>query len=156
MRPTGLAVFLVLIVVSGASRENRAPHAYRIERADYLWISVSNNEAMSRSVVVRSDGKISLPLINDVRAAGLTPFALRDLLGERLKDFLPSPEVGVVVTEVQVFKLCTKEPTRPGCDEIERVAAVLDDMSRSGGVGRVPAQPESWPPLPAPYWQDQG
>lgn len=57
------------------------------------------NETVSRIVPVRPDGKISLPLLNDVQAAGLTPLELRDVLTQKLADYMPTPEVSVIVTE---------------------------------------------------------
>ena len=68
----------------GARPERRAqtaavdPNEYRIGPEDVLQISIWKNEAMSRTVPVRPDGKISLPLLNDVQAAGLTPMEFRD------------------------------------------------------------------------------
>src|SRR5207247_7846788 len=78
---------------------------YRIGPEDVLDISVWNNTALSRVVPVRPDGKISLPLLNDVQAAGLTPIELRDDLNKRLVEFIPTPEVSVVVREVHSFKV---------------------------------------------------
>ena len=66
---------------------------YRIGPEDMLDISVWNNSAISRTVPVRPDGKISLPLVNDVQAAGLTPNQLRSVLLKKLAEYVPSPEV---------------------------------------------------------------
>ena len=68
-----------------------APDAYRIDATDLLRISVSKNESTSRTVPVRPDGKISLPLINHVQAAGLTALELRDVLSEKLREYMPEP-----------------------------------------------------------------
>ena len=73
---------------------------YRIGPEDMLDISVWNNSAISRTVPVRPDGKISLPLVNDVQAAGLTPNQLRSVLLKKLAEYVPSPEVSVIVREV--------------------------------------------------------
>jgi len=70
-----------------------------------LNISVWKNDAMSRAVPVRPDGKISLPLLNDVQAAGLTTLELREVLAKKLAEYMPSPEVSVIVTEVRSFKV---------------------------------------------------
>lgn len=78
---------------------------YRIGSEDMLNIYVWNNSAISRTVPVLPDGKISLPLIDDVHAAGLTPNQLRTLLMKRLADYVPSPEVSVIVEEVHSFKV---------------------------------------------------
>ena len=78
---------------------------YRIGPEDMLDISVWNNSAISRTVPVRPDGKISLPLVNDVQAAGLTPNQLRSVLLKKLAEYVPSPEVSVIVREVHSFKV---------------------------------------------------
>src|SRR5690349_12106075 len=71
-----------------ATRERPQPSAeYRISPEDVLQISVWKNENLSRTLPVRSDGMISLPLVNEVQAAGLTPLQLRDLLKSRLGEY---------------------------------------------------------------------
>src|ERR1041385_8876263 len=74
--------------------------AYKIGPEDVLAITVWKNDAMSRPVNVRPDGKISLPLLDDIEAAGLTPMQLREVLAKRLAEYIPNPEVSVIVTEV--------------------------------------------------------
>ena len=69
------------------------PKEYRIGPEDILLISIWKNEAMSRTVPVRPDGKITMPLLNDVEAAGLTPMQLREVLATKLAEFMPIPEV---------------------------------------------------------------
>lgn len=92
---------------------------YRIGPEDALAIIVWKNETLSRLVTVRPDGKISLPLVNDVQAAGLTPAQLRDDLTRRLTEFMPPPEVSVVVNEVRSFKISVLgEVQKPGRDEL--------------------------------------
>ena len=66
---------------------------------DLLQISVWKNESLSRQLPVRPDGKISMPLLHDVQAAGLTPMQLRDKLAAALAEFMPNPEVSVTVLE---------------------------------------------------------
>src|SRR5438094_10637110 len=66
---------------------------YRIGPEDVLDIAVWHNEAMSRTVTVRPDGKSSLPLLNEVQAAGLTPVPARDAVIPKLNEYLPTPEV---------------------------------------------------------------
>src|SRR5262245_35630667 len=65
---------------------------YRIGPEDLLDISVWNNPPLNRTAPVRPDGMISLPLLNDVQAAGLTPMQLRDELTKRLTEYMPNPE----------------------------------------------------------------
>jgi protein involved in polysaccharide export with SLBB domain len=70
-----------------------APSDYVIGPEDVLQISVWKNETLSRVVPVRPDGKISLPLLHDVQAAGLTAMQLRDKISRALGEFMPNPEV---------------------------------------------------------------
>src|SRR5437899_837415 len=78
---------------------------YQIGPEDVLDISVWKNPELSRTVPVRPDGKVSLPLLNDFRAAGLTPSDLREQVTARLAEFIPAPEVSVIVREVHSRKV---------------------------------------------------
>ncbi len=107
---------------------------YRIGAEDVLQISVWNNEALSRVVPVRPDGMISLPLLNDVPAAGSTPLELRDALMKRLAEYVPQPEVSVIVTEVRSFKVSViGRVAKPGRYELKTWATVVDVLAMAGG-----------------------
>jgi len=109
---------------------------YRIGPEDLLDISVWNNTAIGRTVPVRPDGKISLPLLNDVQAAGLTPMQLRDALINKLQEYMPTPEVSVIVKEVHSFKVSViGEIKRPGRHELKGQATVLDVLALAEGFG---------------------
>jgi polysaccharide export outer membrane protein len=106
---------------------------YRIGPEDVLDIAVWNNTAISRTMPVRPDGRISLPLLNEVQAAGLTPPQLRDVLMRRLSDYMPSPEVSVIVREVHSFKVSViGEVKTPGRYELKSRATVLDVLAQAG------------------------
>ncbi len=108
--------------------------AYRIGPEDVLDVSVWNNTAMSRTVPVRPDGRISLPLLNDVQASGLTPGELREALMKRLADYMPNPEVSVIVREVHSFKVSViGEVKTAGRYELRSRATVLDVLALAGG-----------------------
>jgi polysaccharide export outer membrane protein len=108
---------------------------YVIGPEDLLDIAVWNNAAMSRTVPVRPDGKISLPLLNDVQAAGLTPMQLRDALGKALAAYIATPEVSVIVREVHSFKVAViGEVKAPGRYELGSGATVLDVLAMAGGL----------------------
>jgi len=107
---------------------------FRIGPEDTLQISVWKNEAMSRTVPVRPDGMVSLPLVNDVEAAGLTPMELRDLLTKKLGEYIPNPEVSVTLTEVRSFKVSViGEVARPARYELRAATTVLDALAMAGG-----------------------
>jgi polysaccharide biosynthesis/export protein len=111
-----------------------APEAYRIGAEDLLQVSVWKNEALSRTVPVRPDGKISLPLVNDVQAAGLTALELRDVLTRKLAEYMPNPEVSVIVSDIRSFKVSViGEVVKPGRYELKSWTTVLDVLAMAGG-----------------------
>jgi polysaccharide biosynthesis/export protein len=111
---------------------------YRIGREDVLRIVVWKNDALSVTVAVRPDGRISVPLLGDVEAAGRTPTELRDLLAVKLTDFVAAPEVSVVVTEVQSLKVSViGEVPKPGRYDLKSRLTVLDMLAMAGGLGQL-------------------
>lgn len=122
--------------VKAALDRNHVPELgeYKIGPEDVLQISVWKNDAMSRTVPVRPDGKISLPLLNDVQAAGLTPMQLRDVLIKKMVEYVPAPEVSVILLEVRSFKVSVLgEVTRPGRYELKSWTTVVDVLAMVGG-----------------------
>jgi polysaccharide export outer membrane protein len=111
---------------------------YRIGPEDILNISVWNNAALSMGAVpVRPDGKISLPLLNEVQAAGVTPLELREFLMKKLVDYMPNPEVSVIVTQVGSFKVSViGEIARPGRYDLKSWTTVLDLLALAGGFNQ--------------------
>src|SRR3954465_14458843 len=107
------AVLLVLLVLmTGAAAPTappgpgpHPPNAYAIGIGDVLEISVWKNPDLSATVPVRPDGRISMPLLGDVQAAGMTPLALRQMLTDGLKEFVTAPGVSVVVKEINSQKV---------------------------------------------------
>jgi polysaccharide export outer membrane protein len=77
-----------------------AASPYVIGVKDLLRISVWQNEAITVDVPVRPDGKVSVPLIDDVKAAGLTPIQLKDVITKELSKSVESPDVTVIVLEI--------------------------------------------------------
>jgi len=107
---------------------------YKIGAEDVLDISVWKNPELSRTVPVRPDGKVSLPLVNDIQAAGLTPSRLRQELTRRLSEYVPSPEVAVIVREVHSAKVSVVGQVRnPGRYEVRSAATVLELIALAQG-----------------------
>lgn len=107
---------------------------YKIGPEDVLDISVWKNPELSRTVPVRPDGKVSLPLVNDIQAAGLTPSDLRDVLTTRLSEYVPSPEVAVIVREVHSAKVAVIGAVKtPGRYEVKSPATVLELIALAQG-----------------------
>jgi polysaccharide export outer membrane protein len=109
---------------------------FKIGPEDVLDIQVWKNPDLSRVVPVRPDGRISLPLVNDITAAGLTPTQLRAQITQRLTPFIPAAEVSVIVREVHSFKVSIVGAVRmPGTYEVKSSATVLDIIARAQGLG---------------------
>jgi polysaccharide export outer membrane protein len=109
--------------------------AYQIGPEDVLDISVWKNPELSRTMPVRPDGKVSLPLVNDIQAAGLTPSDLRDQVTARLAEFVPAPEVSVIVREVHSRKVAVVGAVKtPGRYELKSPMTVLEVLALAQGL----------------------
>ena len=107
---------------------------YIIGGQDMLDISVWKEAELSRSVPVRPDGKISLPLLNDVQAAGLTPTQLAAQITESLKKFVTDPQVTVIVTQINSQRIyILGEVARAGAYPLLPDMTVLQGLSSAGG-----------------------
>jgi polysaccharide biosynthesis/export protein len=109
--------------------------AYQIGPEDVLEISVWKNPELSRTVPVRPDGKVSLPLVNDIQAAGLTPVDLRDQVTAKLAEYIPAPEVSVIVREVHSRKVTVAGAVKlPGRYELKSTMTVLEVIALAQGL----------------------
>lgn len=107
---------------------------YVIGPEDILQVSIWKNEAMSRTLPVRPDGKISLPLLHDITAAGLTPLQLRDKIAAALAEFMPNPEVSVTVMQVNSYRVSVLgEVQKPGVLQLKAPTTVLEALALAGG-----------------------
>jgi polysaccharide export outer membrane protein len=110
---------------------------YRIGPEDVLQIFVWKNETLSRTVSVRPDGVISLPLLGDVQAAGQTTRTLREVLVKRYAEFIAAPEISVILNEVKSIKVSViGEVPKPGRYELKSRTTVLDMLAMAGGFGQ--------------------
>jgi len=108
--------------------------SYKIGAQDVLRIDVWKEPEISRSVPVRPDGKVSLPLLNDVQAAGLTSMELAGVITEGLKKFINNPQVTVSVSEINSRRVyVTGEVTRPGAFPLLPNMTVLQALTSAGG-----------------------
>jgi len=107
---------------------------YRIAPGDLLAVHVYREDAMSTRERVRQDGKVSVPLLHDVQAAGLTPRQLAEQIQVRLKEFINIPRVTVAVEETRPLTVpVLGEVARPGQYPLERGAGVLEALAAAGG-----------------------
>jgi polysaccharide export outer membrane protein len=151
---TGLVIAAYLTVgIAGARAQNSASQptqasapaqatssvvdvdpAYKIGPQDVLRVDVWKEPEISRTVPVRPDGKVTLPLLNDVQASGLTPVQLATKIAEGLKKYITNPQVTVGVTEINSRRIfVTGEVTRPGAFSLLPNMTVLQALSSSGG-----------------------
>jgi len=109
--------------------------AYKIGAQDILRIDVWKEPEVSRSgLPVRPDGKISLPLLNDVQAAGLSPLELSNVISEGLKKFMNNPQVTVTVLDINSKRVyVTGEVKRPGAFALLPNMTILQALTNSGG-----------------------
>lgn len=107
---------------------------YKIGPQDVLIIDVWKEEGLTRTVPVRPDGKITLPLLNDIQAVGLTPMQLAGVISEQLKKFITNPQVTVSVSEINSRRVyVTGEVLKAGAYALLPHMTVLQALSSSGG-----------------------
>jgi polysaccharide biosynthesis/export protein len=107
---------------------------YVIGPGDVLQITVWKNETLSRTVPVRPDGKISMPLLHDVQASGLTAMQLRDKIATALGEFMPNPEIAVSVNDVRSLRVSILgEVSKPGVLELRGQTTILEAIAMAGG-----------------------
>jgi polysaccharide export outer membrane protein len=101
---------------------------------DVVAVSVWKEPDISRSVPVRSDGKISLPLVGEVQASGQTPRQLEVEIAKRLKNYISDPDVTVIVTEMKSQKFnILGLVAKPGSYRLSSPLTVLDAIALAGG-----------------------
>jgi polysaccharide export outer membrane protein len=106
---------------------------YVIGPDDLLKISVWKETDLTNTLPVRPDGKISMPLLDDVQAAGLTPMQLANSLTEKLKKFIADPRVTVVVTQMNSQKIYVLgEVTHTGAMALTPSMTVLQAIASAG------------------------
>jgi polysaccharide export outer membrane protein len=107
---------------------------YVFGRGDVLEVFVWNNKELSRQVMVRPDGKISLPLVQDLHAEGLTAIQLRDQITWRLQQYVKNPTVTVIVREINSYKInILGKVNRPGLYQINTRTTLMEAISLAGG-----------------------
>jgi polysaccharide export outer membrane protein len=107
---------------------------YRLVAGDKLRIEVYKEPQLSQSVQIRPDGKITLPLVGDVLAAGVTPQELTKTLTERLREFVTAPAVTVIVAEtIPPVIYVMGEVTKPGSMPITGPMTVVQALAVAGG-----------------------
>ena len=107
---------------------------YVIGEQDVIDVAVWKEPELTRTVPVRPDGKISLPLLNDVQAAGLTPSQLADQITESLKKYITNPQVTVIVNQINSQRIyILGEVNRAGAYPLLPNMTILQGLSSAGG-----------------------
>jgi polysaccharide biosynthesis/export protein len=119
----------------GVNPPAKAGKDYVIGADDVLDVSVWKEQELTRSLQVRPDGKISMPLLGDVQAAGLTPGQLAQNVSDKLKKYLTAPQVTVILTQINSQRVYVMgEVTRPGAYPVLPGMTILQAISSAGGL----------------------
>jgi len=111
------------------------PDEYIVGESDLVHISVWKEPELSQIVVVRPDGKISIPLMNEVKVSGMTPTQIQTLLTTRLKAFIVDPQVTVTVSDVRSKNaFITGEVAHPGAYSLLMPTTVVQLIAKAGGL----------------------
>ena len=123
---------------SGASQQDDAQQVvqeYRLAKEDVVEVSVWKEPDLSRTVPVRPDGKITLPLLGDLPAEGLTPGQLEKTVQDKLSPLVRDPRVTVIVHDVNGSRIyVTGMVTRPGAFPLRSRMTVLQALAMAGGL----------------------
>ncbi|MDI6773347.1 MAG: polysaccharide biosynthesis/export family protein [bacterium] len=145
---------LILIGATLLPVPGGAQQPYILGLEDVVEVSVYGNDDLSRVVTVRPDGMISLPLVGEIRAAGLTPEQLRERLVPLYARFIRNPQVAVIVREFRRVRVTVLgQVMRPGVHELRLGASVLDALASAGvlteaaGLGEVRLSRGQAPPV---------
>jgi len=112
------------------------PEDFIIGLEDVLTVNVWKEPELSvKEITVRPDGKISLPLIGEIKADGLTPRQLDDVLTEKFKEYVAAPMVSVVVLKIASLTVSVQgEVMKPGIYYLGSPMTVLELLARAGGL----------------------
>ncbi len=110
------------------------PAGYVVGDSDIIRVNVWKEPEVSQTAVVRTDGNISLPLINEVKVSGMTPIQIQNMVAEKLKSFLNNPQVTVTVIEIRSKRaFITGEVARPGTYSLNAQTTILQLIAQAGG-----------------------
>lgn len=129
------AVSIPAVATAAGATDASTTDGYVIGASDMLTITVWKEPTLSGTILVRPDGMISLALLGDVRASGLTPLELSDQISTKLKKFIQDPNVSVVISQIHskvVYLL--GEVAKPGPVEMTPGMTILEAVSRAGGL----------------------
>ncbi len=133
-----LLILSLVFILAPASSESVG--SYVIGEEDVLDVFVWNNPDLSRKVTVRPDGMISLPLVNDVKAKGLTAMELRDVLVKKMSEFVETLDLTVTVDVINSFKVYVVvkgKGVSSGTYTLRRKTTILQFFASIGGIEEI-------------------
>jgi polysaccharide export outer membrane protein len=135
MKPTIFALLLLTALPLGLAQEQGPPDPlYIIQPNDLLEVFVWKELDLTREVLVRPDGRISFPLVQDLQAAGATPGELKAQVEKKLSEFLSAPEVTIIVKAIQSYRIYVLgKVQKPGGINVEKPVTVLQALALAGG-----------------------
>ena len=133
-------LLLWLLILPAALAQEPAEPALRpeplyvIQPNDLLEIFVWKEADLTREVLVRPDGRVSFPLVQDLQAAGISPGELKKQVELKLSKFLSAPEVTIIVKAIQSYRVYVLgKVQRPGNINVEKAVTVLQALAIAGG-----------------------
>ncbi|MFH0924359.1 MAG: polysaccharide biosynthesis/export family protein, partial [bacterium] len=118
-----------------AQDDNYMNGDYKIGAEDVLYISVWENEKLSREVIVRPDGMISFPLLDDLKVNGLTPLEVKEIITKRLASFVKDPQVTVILQSINNYKVYLMGAVdSSGVFTLKRKTSLLQLLAVAGGL----------------------
>jgi len=126
---------IALLSFAVVSAQEKPASGYEIGIEDVLRIVVWGEQELSDSVRVRPDGKITMPLVNDIAVVGMTPEAVRDKIAIALRSFVREPNVTVIVDEINSFRVYfLGEVNNQGPIQFYRPTRLLQAIASAGGM----------------------
>jgi polysaccharide export outer membrane protein len=139
VKPFVCALLIALALPAAAAQDSsaaakRPEPLYVIQPNDLLEIFVWKEPDLTRKVLVRPDGRISFPLVQDLQAAGISPPELKERVEQRLSEFLSEPEVTIIVEAIQSYRIyVVGKVQNPGRIDVEKPVTVLQALAIAGG-----------------------
>ena len=128
-----LAWMLVVPSIGGADTSGPQDEDYQIGKGDVLEINVWKEEELTRTLKVRVDGKISLPLVDDIQAAGRSPMDLKEVIHKKLSEFIEGPQVTVIVQKQSGEYYLIGEVASTGAFPLQKDLTVVQALAQAGG-----------------------
>ena len=130
-------LFLVALFGTGLAfpQEGETSEDYLIHPADVLEISIYGENELTRKLIVRPDGKISFPLIGDIKVAGHSPTEVKAIIDKKVSVFIPAASSAVIVDQLGSLKYyVVGQVARPGMFNVASSLTVLQALSLAGGL----------------------